>query len=103
MTIYGFRNQNYSKTGGYGQPYPYNGTQNESVNQWNYQPNNYLMQHNELPSRRTQETIIYFQPSFQEFDSSRTCSGHLCISFAAYHFFPLAMFFNTLGCIETNP
>ena len=57
MTIYGFRNQNYSKTGGYGQPYPYNGTQNESVNQWNYQPNNYLMQHNELPSRRTQETI----------------------------------------------
>ena len=57
MTNYGFRNQNYSKTGGYGQPYPYNGTQNESVNQWNYQPNNYLMQHNELPSRRTQETI----------------------------------------------
>ena len=59
MTIYGFRNQNYSKTGGYGQPYPYNGTQNESVNQWNYQPNNYLMQHNELPSRRTQATIFY--------------------------------------------
>ena len=64
MTIYGFRNQNYSKTGGYGQPYPYNGTQNESVNQWNYQPNNYLMQHNELPSRRTQATIFYFQPGF---------------------------------------
>ena len=64
MTIYGFRNQNYSKTGGYGQPYPYNGTQNESVNQWNYQPNNYLMQHNELPSRRTQATIFYFQPRF---------------------------------------
>ena len=61
---YGFRNQNYSKTGGYGQPYtPYNGTQNESVNQWNYnQPNNYLMQHNELPARRTQETI---RTSFQ--------------------------------------
>ena len=29
------------------------------------------MQHNELPSRRTQETIIYFKPSFQELDSSR--------------------------------